>query len=910
MSGDSAIHGLSSYDQHVIDDVIGLGYRSIFDIAAEARGAFVTKLSSLNGADAKSIHTLATSRVRALTQLYHAIQVRNAPILKGIRSLQTSALPETLSEALQRAINGAPDFSELFPPRSTLYAEAFSIQSLFSPGRYATELYKISKNLHKSSSPLNIDKRRPDIRLTVLNERSLTHAIPELEVLNGILIKGLELNNVTLNKVSYPWNLPYNDDLQTIRCVFSAIGLPMQRVWADLADYQWNMFNPIAYQDTDSPPDPSPNDSTPSPYAREQLELMPGAYKLLVSEPATEDMILDRYHVKRIDDLHPALMFSNRTDLTFNQIIDMTSQLNLEKDNFTKRLSRYYFYQKLTAAELTEYGLRYQSQGNLDGLLFVTPDVNDESIYMMSLNNPLAVDQLDRVERFIRLQRQAAVEYSQLDWLISSANRALSRPTSDYRVDTPVLNAIAEFCRLKASRGVSVDMFACFIGTMNCYARKYETSMFESVFVSPAARAAPPLNDSFSTVDFHPTTSDKNAALIAGGLGVSQNELYTMAQLAFDDSSKVTMGPLDYAKLYRQAFIPRMLGITFPVARTLWQLLDPDQDLAKLIARTQTLETLSIIRQTEAVLAWMTANQMDMVSAVSMVANVYSSEPTPDIFNFLSNIYSTMGNDSTAISYRAGKPMGDSVRDMLYRIIGGSFNLTPSVMSLLIIWQDMYFDDGTYGLDDFWAEINRVFSSGAPSAPETLNAPNLVRYSNALAQHAMISRWAGLTEQDLLLFIQTPERFFDSKDGKLEKAPPPSFPVLLMLRRLTAWQKRVKTTEAEAFTYFSVANQQGRTDVEALTLLAAIQGWKLETTLQMNEELVNAKIYHDFPRTFQQLNRLDTWMTMDQQLQCGSRCISQLHQMSLNNEDEDEAALLKSVADALLASTQSPLQLA
>ncbi|WP_371356101.1 Tc toxin subunit A [Pseudomonas chlororaphis] len=912
MNGDLEFFELSSKSQSSMNGVINLGYTSIFDIAAETQGAFIAKLSSVNKGDAKAIHTLATSRVRALEKLYRAFQARSNPMLRGIKSLQTQAQPEALSEALRRSLNGAPDFSKLFPPRSTLYAEAFSIQSLFSPGRYATELYKISKSLHAPTNPLNIDKRRPDIKTTVLNEKSLTQTLPDLEILNSILASGLSENNINLDETSYPWQLPYNDSLQTIRCIFSTIGLSVQRVWAELEDYQWHMFNPVDYKS------PSPERySIPSPYAREQLELMPGAYRLLVSEPATESQICNRYHLPStpgggdIFFMQSLEYFTDRTGLTFNQVLDMTSQLSYQHTAWLDHLeSRYFFYQRANPEPLTEYGLTYQSAGNAELVLMIIPNINDMTTYNMSLQsrNDWATIQLDRVERFIRLQRQVAIEYNQLDWLISSINKALSRSKSEYLVDTPVLDAIAEFSRLKTSYRVSADMFTCFIGEMNCYAEKYGTSMFESVFTSPASDITPPLN-TYTTVDFRPTTSDKNAALIGGGLGVSQNELYTMAQLVFDDPAQADMWPITYAKLYRLANIPRMLGITFPIARIIWQLLDPGRDLAALIAQNQTLETLSIIRQTESVLSWMTEYKLDLTSAVAMLTNFYSSEPTPEIFNFLDNIYSTLNNDPKAAGYRSSEPMSNSLRNMLYQIIGGSFHLSPNVMSLLIAWLDMYFtaDDTPYKLDDFWAEINQVFSTEEPLTPETLQSPNLVRYSNALAQHAMISRWTELTEQDLLLFINTPRRFFDEE---LEKAPRPSFPVLLMLKRLTTWQKQVETTEAEAFTYFSVANQQSQTAKGALTLLAVIQGWKVETTLQMNQELVDAGIYSDFPRTFQQLNRLETWMSADRKLQCGSRCVSQLYQMSLNDNAAENPELLRSVADALLAGTQSPLQLA
>ncbi|KVZ76581.1 hypothetical protein WL22_00840 [Burkholderia ubonensis] len=918
MSNDAGIFGISITDQAIIDAIIGFGYKTTLDIAAESEGNFISRLSSFDPAQIRQVYDLAKSHAHMLTCLYRAMQARRDPMLQRIPKLGISPQPEALSEALHRALNGAPDFSELFPPRSELYARTDSIQSLFSPGRYATELYKIAKGLHTADNPLNIDNRRPDIQHVILNERALTQKVPALFILNLILRQGvdsyLSKSKKSLGTISYPMNLPYDENLEQIRCAFSSSKISVQAAWSALTDYQWKFFNPIVYDNPDFE-----NAATPSPYAREQLGLMPGAYALLVSGPANASQIKERYCLPSIDietELKPIPVFTDRTSLTFNQLIDMTAQRDYQaSEEEDLKASRYYAHpNKESPVPVTEYGQTYLANiENMPMLVVPMPtDPDSEAapspVYELNFkNNTTATALADRAERLLRLQRQTKLDYAQLDWLINNVNQALGRTDGDRKLDTPVLDAIAEYSRLASTYSISANTFACFVGNMNTYALRDEASMFKALFTSPATGATAPLN---GMVDFSPTNADPAAALICGGLGVSSNVLYEMARLAFGSVDAVEMSAAKYAQLYRLAIIPRMLGITFPVARILWQLLDPERRLAEVVAGPPTLETLEIIQQTESVLSWMDECQLEMESALVMVSDAYNSEPTPEIFNFLSNIYSTLSSAPPAIvDSTTDSGMDPSLRDMLCGIIAGTFQTKSNVESQLVAWQDLHFTaqpvagEGAptpYRLNDFWAEINTFFSDTEPATLAKLaTTPNLVRYSNALGQYALIAGWARLTDQDLVLYVETPNWFFD---GNPVIAPAPSFPTLLMLSRLKAWQQRVRSSEAEAIDYFRSANQSGQTAVEAITLLSGIQGWELDEAQQMNRALVDAGIYADFPRTFQQVDRLDTWMRVASQLKVGSLCVEQLYQMSLSDDEAANPLLLEPVANSLMSS--------
>ncbi|QLL16015.1 Tc toxin subunit A-related protein [Pseudomonas chlororaphis] len=889
------------------------GQQSIFDIIAKTRGQFVESLSSFDENQVKEIYDLAKSRAQTLMRLYRALQSRNEPTMQNLSKMGVSPNPEALSNALLSALNGAPDFSELFPKQSIDgYTEVTSIQSLFSPGRYLVELYKIAQGLHTPTSPLQIDNRRPDIRNLILNQLNMDQKVPTLMIANGVMksrIDSFKLkNNALLEDMFYPMTLPYDDNLAQIRSVFSALKISLQAIWTRLEDTQWTLFQPTRYQ----APAPELDDTTPSPYSREQLELTPNAYKLLVSEPAGFGTVKEHYNLAPDEDLltlKAIPLFTDRTQLTFNQLIDMTAQLDYQAT--TPELlnaSQYYAYAASTPVAVSEYGQTYLANTSASPTpMLVTPISDADYLYELNFIESTVVSLADRAERLLRLQRKTRLEYPLLDWLIKNINVAIGRTSSmgGWKLDKPVLDAIAEFSRLSTKYALSADGFSCLIGSMNIYATKYSTSMFETLFTSPVTGATPSLT---ATIDFEPIANDPNATLICGGLGVSASDLYMMAQIAFGTNAinSITMDASKYAQLYRLAMIPNMLGMSLQEVRTLWKILAPERSLENVVAGPPTLETLDIIKQTETVLAWMDIQHLDANMLAAMTTSQYSTEATPEIFNFINNIYVTLSSDPTAISYQATEPLSSSMRESLYRIIAGTFQVKANIMGELITWLDLHFQNTTtvplpYGLNDFWAEIENFFSAPEPSVERLSSHPDLVRYSNALGQFILVSQWAGLNQQDLILVVNTPHRFLDNETI----APPPSLPVLLMLSRLKEWQQQVVTSEAEALNYFNSANQSSQNDKNALALLAYIQGWVLETTEEMNTCLVTMGIYTEFPKTFQQLNRLVMWMQASQDLRVGSTCINDLYTMSLNNTSSEASPLIGSVAQSMMASIQN-----
>lgn len=903
-------------DEKAIEFLQGAGFLTIFDICRYTEATFIEKVPSLSVSLAKQVYAHAQHRSRCLLSLYRAYQARNEPLMRRIAKLGVSPSPTALSRALERSLGGAPDFSDLFPERSEDgYAEAESIQSLFSPGRYLVELYKVAVGLHTADSPLNLNARRPDIGALVLNEENLTEEVSTLDILIDVLQQGIQsttgVSMTEMERIYYPMTLPYHDNLVQIRSVLSAQSSSLQQVWAVLGDYQGQQFQPL----TASPP-PARDIQTPAPSAREELLLTPATFELLAAQPASAATLQNHYHLPSVDisqELKPSSVFLDRTGLIFNQLVALTGQADYEtSDPSAQQQSRFYMFGEAAAVPVDQYGQFYLAhQGSTPTPLLLVPGMDEPELNFTAEN---AVTLADRAERLVRLQPLVQLEFHQLDWLIRNANGACSpERLASPLLDQPIIEAIAEFMRLRDAYSLSSDAYACFIGDMNIYAPADQASLYEKLFTSPTEGNTLPLD---VTLSFDPATPSDERALLCGGLGVSPDQLFEMAKLAFDDTTVVPMNPARFAQLYRQAMIPRMLGLTFDQARLLWRMLNPERDIAALVAGPATLEVLDVIRQSETVLQWLRDHNMPLEEALSLITDHYSDSVTPELFNFTHNIYTSLSTDQAATSYEPEQPLTDSLRQNLYRLTASVFKIKANVMGRLIDWLDQHFTSASsgatqqeavpYGLGNFWSDVEALFRARtATRIDEMYTTPNIARYAHAMAQYALIAQWANLTEQDLTLIVDSPAWFMGGGGHEAELAPRSSLEVLLYISRLKEWQQRVVVSQAEAMTYFAVANTPSQTADLALSFLAYIQGWDPQTTRDMNAYLVYEQLYADFPKSFVQVLQLEAWMQVGIQAGVGAQCVQGLYRMSLEQAQAEDSTLIQDVAEALVATLQN-----
>ncbi|QHM72686.1 Tc toxin subunit A [Mixta intestinalis] len=216
------------------------GYRTVFDIVNKSRAHFIKTVPDIDATHAREIYRQAREHAETLKSLFRSWQLRQEPVIGGLKKLTTTSSP-LLKETLLRNLGGDGDFSDLLA-RSTEYTDAASIQSLFSPGRYAAALYKVARNLHENGSAFDINKRRPDLQNLILSETTMNQEITSLDLLLEILQGNNSDHLNALSESFFPMTLPYDDKLTQINAALSAQGRTLNGIWDSLSDTQASSF--------------------------------------------------------------------------------------------------------------------------------------------------------------------------------------------------------------------------------------------------------------------------------------------------------------------------------------------------------------------------------------------------------------------------------------------------------------------------------------------------------------------------------------------------------------------------------------------------------------------------------------------------------------------------------------------
>ncbi|WP_350305729.1 Tc toxin subunit A-related protein [Photorhabdus viridis] len=120
-------------------------------------------------------------------------------------------------------------YNSKFGNRASKYAAPGAVSSMFSPAAYLTELYRQARDLHdEENSDYHLDKRRPDLKLLTLNQKSMDTEISTLSLSNDILLKGIKKLTQTeshnhaqvmekLSTFRTSGMMPYHDAYESVR---------------------------------------------------------------------------------------------------------------------------------------------------------------------------------------------------------------------------------------------------------------------------------------------------------------------------------------------------------------------------------------------------------------------------------------------------------------------------------------------------------------------------------------------------------------------------------------------------------------------------------------------------------------------------------------------------------------------
>lgn len=648
---------------------------------------------------------------------------------------------------------------------------------------------------------------------------------------------------------------------------------------------------------------PSIIDTNPSPTTRETLSLTPNSFQLLVNPNLTKENIASHYNVtatKNLDSTELSTILNNidnfclKTGLNFNELL----QLTMQKDYQTKSSeykSRFLKFGSTENVPVSIYGAVFLTgiekiplwvkQYDSKGSATKTPVLN------FTKDNVVAL--AGRVEKLVRLTYSTNLSFEQLDWLIVNASKAIFEHDKKIILDRPVLGALAEFTKLNKRYGITSDMFTTFIGEINTYAETGKKSFYQATF-SNMDGITVPLG---ASLQFAIDKQGLYESICCGAMGVTADEFSRIGAYCFDDrTQQITVNEASIAQLYRLGKIPQMLGLSFKEAELLWKTMANGKDilLRNIGYNPHSLQTLDIIRQTEVLLQWMDAHQLDVVSLQAMVTNQYSGTATPELYNFLAKVYQST-NSVVRVS-RVNEQKNLPVEKM-YRALAMEFNLKANIMTQIINWVDK--TNPEFTSKDFWDELQGYFNANYEDQLTALEElSDLLKWCQQLSQYVFIVRWCGLNEQELTMMIEHPEQLLDGYNA----TSTPSLHLLLVLSRLKEWEQRVQVSSDEALRYFDQVNSKTINPDAVVKLLAHIHGWNEGDTTSMNNYLFGTGSY---PKNFEQVFTLESWFNLGKQLNVGSRTLGELVELTEENETAESTNLITSVAQSLMASVQS-----
>lgn len=244
----------------------------------------------------------------------------------------------------------------------------------------------------------------------------------------------------------------------------------------------------------------------------------------------------------------------------------------------------------------------------------------------------------------------------------------------------------------------------------------------------------------------------------------------------------------------RMETISSLFGLSAAQAEMLLTLCGKPEALQG-IAQGNTPHVLTIISLFENIVQWMNAQKLDLAALNAMLTDKYSTTATPELFNFLSNIYHSMDKQADP----------NLLKQNLCRSLAAGFHLKTEVVAGLVSWLES--NDNEFTAKKFNQAIIEVFSH-SPTVEKLEHHPQLVAQCQKLSQFVLIAQWAGLTQQDLELLLQP--KLINGSDTLLH----PSLPLLCLLAEFKAWQQQVTVPVSEALRYFSLFSSH--TDVDKL----------------------------------------------------------------------------------------------
>ncbi|HWV73253.1 MAG TPA: LamG-like jellyroll fold domain-containing protein, partial [Pseudosphingobacterium sp.] len=212
------------------------GFHSAHHIAATGKSAFIQKVMQAFA----QLSEIEQPKAFCVQLFGNAERIRRASFELALAAPQTAAakIVEPGKEINAFFQKGIPDYQRLFGPMFT--CDCKDCQSIFGPAAYFTDLMRVVSQ-YVSPPPetfFSLRHRRPDLWTVPLDCRSSDAEVSYIDIVNEVICQHLKANYLNdtdpMQQMAarvYPFSMPFNPSLYTIRGGLEALGTSLSSIY-------------------------------------------------------------------------------------------------------------------------------------------------------------------------------------------------------------------------------------------------------------------------------------------------------------------------------------------------------------------------------------------------------------------------------------------------------------------------------------------------------------------------------------------------------------------------------------------------------------------------------------------------------------------------------------------------------
>ncbi|MBO0494112.1 neuraminidase-like domain-containing protein [Pseudomonas sp. Marseille-Q1929] len=526
-----------SGSESAAQQLVALGFHSAHQIAAVPQALFIARVTPhLEAGYAAQLHARAAHIKHQVSHVWANV-VAARPQSAAILTRASTLTENTLAE-----LQALPSYAAMFGNQNFCTCE--DCKSIFGPAAYYVDIMRITdayvSQVNKTSIPAayQLAVRRQDLFTLPLSCATTNDLVPYLKIANRVLTAKLAVESKQadiawyLATTTYPFEAPFNPHRMQVDLTLQALDLGLGMLYATTTDF--------------SAADPHALALAVLALSMEQAEFVS---TLLATEPALKTA----WGLRAKDplaSLSQLAVFSRHSGLPRAAVAELTRQGLSDQEVAAGLAHGLWFNRSLPAGQSVQIQL---GDTGPDTLTNLTPAT------------------LDALNRYIRLARWSGLGFTDLGYGLKSLGL--------------VLLDDASLATLAMARGVVQGLEWSWAQASALWASMPTTgsggaagtpSLFDQVWNNPVVLGVdgrvyhprdpsnPLYTDDVATWDIEAgltTSAGFDVARLRAGLGVTSDDLQTLASLAFPGDTQVSLTVANLSSLYRLGALARAMEL-------------------------------------------------------------------------------------------------------------------------------------------------------------------------------------------------------------------------------------------------------------------------------------------------------------------------------------------------------------